>query len=166
MRSPRYFSLGMRWSPCAVMAVCFAVALGLCAALSPRPAVAHSEDSGGIFIDHPVAMPAKAGGTSRLRLRLENETESRLNIIGLATPVAASAKLMVSVGTQQARALDSLSIAPNEELRAHTSHIWFELAGLNRDLVIGDRFPATLKFVSGREIAFDVLVSTTAVETD
>lgn len=95
----------------------------------------HVTDS--IQILSAYAEPAPAGACTEIRFQLRNDGRHDLQIIGLDTDIASSARLIAKVGARQTVALDSFGV-PAEEIVDFTHARWFELCGLTRPLQTGE----------------------------
>jgi len=122
------------------------------------PANAHESASHQVTIVHPWAMSAKVGGDTRLYMVIENEETENITVTTLETPVAWDTKIRFQADDETVLSLSSRSIRPDEALNMGTHHMWFELIGLKRDLVMGSQFPAALKLADGRSIDLTVFV--------
>lgn len=125
------------------------------------PACAHESMSHHVIITHPWAMAAKAGENTRVFMVIENEETESIVITALETPVARGAQFRFQADPETVASLSSRSIRPEEALNVGTSHMWFELIDLRRDLVMGSQFKAALKLADGRSIILTVFVGHT-----
>ena len=116
------------------------------------PARAHESTSHHVIITHPWAMAAKAGENTRVYMVIENEETENITVTGLETPVARRAQFRFQADSETVASLSSRSILPEEALNVGTSHMWFELVDLRRDLVMGSQFKAALKRADGRSL--------------
>jgi hypothetical protein len=129
----------------------------LVAAVASGGAAAHEELSGDITIEHPWAMPGKAGGTTRVFMLVRNDERSPVHLLRVTTPVAEAARIgFRSIGRDEH--LESVPIPPDEKLRMDTSHMWVELLNLREDLEDGETFPATIQFSDGRRVDVTIAV--------
>lgn len=119
---------------------------------------AHELILGQIIVQHPWALPAKAGTSSRLYIAITNEGYSPVFFTGLKTPVANQTSIMFQSGPGEERSIEFVTVQPDETLNFATSHMWIDLRGLKRDLAPGDKFPAALEFGVGRQVLVVVSV--------
>ena len=137
----------------------------LVAAAVSGGAAAHEELSGDITIEHPWAMPGKAGATTRVFMLVRNDERSPVHLLRVTTPVAEAARIgFRSPGRDEH--LDSLSVPPDGSLRMDTSHMWVELLNLREDLEDGETFPATIHFSDGRQVDVVIAVGQGTLRTD
>jgi len=121
---------------------------------------AHSADWGRVTIDHPWALPAKAGSSTKLYLKVTNDEPSTIYFYGVRTDVASETKLQIWTGPGRSGTLESVSVPAGEALDLGTSHFWIALNGLKKDLVAGQTFTATANFGDRRDVELSVLVAT------
>jgi len=121
-------------------------------------AKAHELDFGQVAVEHPWALPARAGGSTRMYLIIENEGHSSIYFTGVKTPVASESSIMFQSDPGVERSLDSITVPTDESLNFGTSHMWIALRNLRQDLNEGDSFPAALEFGEGRQILVIVTV--------
>jgi copper(I)-binding protein len=122
------------------------------------PAHAHESASHEVTITHPWAMAADAGSNTRLYMVIENGEPANITVTTLETPVASDTEIRFQADDETVLSLSSRSIRPDEALNMGTHHMWFELIGLKRDLVMGSQFPAALRLADGRHINLKVFV--------
>ncbi len=122
-------------------AFAFAIAAAI---LVSADVTAHELDFGQISIQHPWALPAEAGKSTRMYLLIRNEGHSTLVFTGVKTPVSPRSSIMSQSEPGVAQELGSLSVPAGESLNFATSHMWVALNGLRRNLQIGDHFPVAL----------------------
>lgn len=122
---------------------------------------AHSADWGKVTIDHPWALPAKAGSSTKLYMKITNDDPAAtIYFFGVRTEVASETKLQIWTGPARSGTLDSISVPAGETLDLGTSHFWIALNGLKRNLVAGETFTATANFGDRRDVELSVLVAT------
>lgn len=128
-------------------AVCAALVL-----LSTNPVAADATLRVGddLKIDSTSTQPAPAGGCTRVRLRLVNDGTNDVHLLGGSSAVAERARLVARIDPVNAVTLPSIAIPAQETLDLDSSHLWFELCGLNRPLATGDSFTLTVEFVGWR----------------
>src|SRR3546814_6598120 len=84
------------------------------AGLHPLSADEPTDVSSTIQILSAYAEPAPAGACTEVRFKLKNDGREDLQVIGLVTDVASSARLLVQVGSQETVVLDSFGV-PSEQ---------------------------------------------------
>ncbi len=120
--------------------------VALASLLAPLPAVAHTDASFAVDVDHALLEPAKTGNTAIVKLRIHNNMTQPIRLLAVETPVAEGSRMMIAAGAGRALPLDSLSVLPDESLNFATSHMWIELFGLKRSLTAGMHVPLRLLF--------------------
>lgn len=100
-----------------------------------------------IRIEAAVATPTKKGELSRLRFRIVNGSTAAIHVTGIDTPVAQGAKLVARIGETETTSLESIGVPAGEILDLTTSHLWYEIGPVMRDLRVGETFEMTLSFV-------------------
>lgn len=102
-----------------------------------------------VTVEAATASPGRKGGSSRIRFRLVNEGSEALHVIGIETDLGERAQLVGRIGTVRTSVLDSIGAPAGETLDLTTSHLWFEIDPLARDLREGEVFDVRLNFVKG-----------------
>ena len=110
-----------------------------------------------IRVEAAIATPTKKGEFSRLRFRIVNGSTAAIHVTGIDTPVAQGAKLVARIGESETTSLDSIGVPAGEILDLTTSHLWYEIGPVMRDLRVGETFEMTLSFV-GWQLAVPVHV--------
>jgi copper(I)-binding protein len=98
------------------------------------------------------AVSARAGnarGSSRLELKIRNDSRTTYRFLGVTSPAASGSNIMGRVDETRTTALDSTVVLPNETLEFDTSHLWITLESLRQPLLSGEQFPVTLRFAKG-----------------
>jgi len=126
------------------------VALVLIICLSAVRADSPFEVGNNIRVEAATATPARQGGVSRIRFRVVNDSGSSLHVLGIETPVASDAKLVARIGDAVTTVLESIGVPAGESVDLTTSHLWFEVEPMVRDLVAGETFEMTIMFVGAR----------------
>ncbi len=125
--------------------------VGLVMALNFLPAIADEpplELGGDLRVELVSATPGPIGGKSDLRFRIVNDSQAKVVLLGIETPVAERANLVAGLGSGRTGVLQSFTIAPEDRFDLTTSHLRYEIFPLNRPLVSGEEFPVTLNFLS------------------
>lgn len=102
-----------------------------------------------VTVEAATASPARKGESSRIRFRLVNEGSAALHITGIETDLAERTQLVGRIGAVRTAVLDSIGAPSGETLDLTTSHLWFEIDPLERDLREGETFDVRLNFVEG-----------------
>lgn len=102
-----------------------------------------------VTVEAATASPGRKGGSSRIRFRLVNEGSEALHVTGIETDLGKRAQLVGRIGAVRTAVLDSIGAPAGETLDLTTSHLWFEIDPLARDLREGDTFDVRLNFVEG-----------------
>lgn len=105
--------------------------------------------AGALTIDAPFVAAAPAGRCTKVRFRIENETSQDLHLLGVRTDVSDVSRLVARVDPTASVTLESIGVGAGETLDLASSHLWYELCGLRRPLLSGDRIAITLDFVDG-----------------
>lgn len=142
-----------------------ALALGFCLMIAvpahaqaqsqaPAPAQAQSSPaSAQVEILHPWARATLAGTrTGAIYLTLVNKGAADNALTGVATPVAASAKLhqdVVTNGMMEMKPVPTLTLPPGGSVAIAPGKYHIMLMGLKQPLKAGSRFPLTLDFARG-----------------
>jgi periplasmic copper chaperone A len=127
--------------------------------LTVLPAVALA-DPGGIQVDHvwSRAMPAGATGVVYLTVTDHGAPDT---LIGIASPVAASAELHETIndnGVMKMRSVASLPVAPGKPIKLAPGGYHVMLVGLKQALVAGRSFPVTLTFAKAGMVTTTAMV--------
>src|SRR3546814_17541330 len=85
-------------------------------------------------------MPARQVPPSRSRFRIVNGSTAPFHVIGIDTPVAREARLVARIGDVETAVLESIGAPAGETLDLTTSHLWYEIAPVTRDLRAGETF--------------------------
>lgn len=125
------------------------VLLGLALAL---PAAAHDFKHGALRIDHPYATPTGAGmanGAVYFRA-IENTGAEPDRLLSASTPIAQSVELhrmQVDDGVMRMRPIEAIDLPAKTTVSLrHGQPLHLMLMGLQRPLVLGERFALTLRF--------------------
>jgi len=125
----------------------------LAGGLFASSAAAHDFRLGPLRIEHPYATPTPPGasnGAAYLRA-MRNTGDQPDRLIGASTPVARTVEIHHSVvdaqNVMRMRAIDGIALPPGTEVRLrHGGEHHLMLLGLKQPLLVGDRFPLTLRF--------------------
>jgi len=101
-------------------------------------------------VEAATANPAPAGGQTIVRFKIVNDGPTGIHLIGITTPLARHARLRARVGTAEVVDIGSIGVEPEATLDLTTSHLWYELYPLERELVAGESFPVRFDFATGR----------------
>lgn len=126
------------------------IAVALIAGLPAARADTPLDVGSNILIEAATAIPARQGEFSCIRFRIVNDSTAAFHIIGIDTPLAQEARLVAHIDQGEYRVLDSIGVAAGETLDLSTSHLWYEVGPIVRDLRAGETFDITLKFVEGQ----------------
>jgi copper(I)-binding protein len=126
--------------------IAIALIIGLPAAQSDTPFEAGSN----IRVEGAAATVAREGETSRIRFRIVNDSPATFHVLGIDTSVARGARLVADIGKAERTALESIGVPPGETLDLTTSHLWYEIGLVTRDLHTGETFDIALRFVGGK----------------
>lgn len=102
-----------------------------------------------VTVEAATASPARRGENSRILFRLVNDGSAALHITGIETDLAERTLLVGRIGPVRTAVLDSIGAPAGETLDLTTSHLWFEIDPLERDLREGETFDVRLNFVEG-----------------
>lgn len=105
-----------------------------------------------IRVEAATATPARQGDSSRIRFRIINGSRGPFHVIGIDTPVARETKLVARIGDVETTVLESIGVPASETLDLTTSHLWYEIAPVTRDLRAGETFEMRLRFAGGQLI--------------
>lgn len=125
------------------------------------PIAAHEELAGRLLIEHPWAVPAKAGDSTQLYMRIINYGHGPIHLLGLRTALAERARIMFRAAPGKIGTLDSVLIESGGSLGLDTSHMWIEISRLKQDLRPGESFSATVEFSDGSHAPVSVVVGKT-----
>jgi copper(I)-binding protein len=137
------------------------------------PGHSHDFRLGPLRIDHPYATPTPAGATTGAvyfrGIRNTGKTDDQL--ISATTPVAASVELHRSqINAQQVmrmREVPAINLPAGQQvLLRHGGEYHLMLIGLKEPLVLGQRFPITLRFAKAGEREVIVWVQQPRVAAD
>lgn len=103
----------------------------------------------GVVVDQAVATPAKAGGTSRLRFRIDNASGRDIALVGVRSDAAASGALIVMSPDGKPQEGAIFLLREEELLDLGSSHAWAELRGMRRSLPNGGTLEFELIFRTG-----------------
>ncbi len=103
-----------------------------------------------IRVEAATATPARQGDSSRIRFRIINGSTAPFHVIGIDTPVAREARLVARIGDIETAVLESIGTPAGETLDLTTSHLWYEIGPVTRDLRAGETFEMNLRFVGGK----------------
>lgn len=109
-----------------------------------------SHHHGDVVVENVWITPAKDAEQAILRLRILNETQSPMHLLGVTAPLAKSSQIVGRVSDHQTASLGSIGIRPDSALDLTTSHLWIELGPLSREIKQGELIPIELVFVRGR----------------
>lgn len=102
-----------------------------------------------VTVEAATASPARKGESSRIRFRLVNEGSAALHVTGIETELADRAQLVGRIGAVRTAVFYSIGAPAGEVLDLTTSHLWFGIYPLTRDLRDGETFDVRLIFVNG-----------------
>lgn len=102
----------------------------------------------------PWARPAMTGESSAIYLLLHNHTANDDELVGASSDVATSvelheSKMMDGSDMMEMTPVASVPLPADGEVEFKPGGLHIMLAGLNRDLKVGDQFDITLTFKSG-----------------
>lgn len=119
---------------------------------------------GPVEVSEVSATPASEGECSSVGLRIYNAGERALQLLAIESPIAArAARLLARIGDTHTVVFQSLPVLAGDEVSLQTTHLSFELCGLEKDLKPGESFPARLVFAEGA-IPIEVHVHTPDVK--
>ena len=105
------------------------------------------------------ALPAQAGGETKVYFIVNNPTNQADTLLSVSTPLDALATIHDSTG---AELVDSVPIPANSVVNFEPGGMYVLLAGLTIDLNDGDTFNLNLTFQDAGYTLINVLVSETA----
>lgn len=103
-----------------------------------------------IRVEAVTATPARQGDSSRIRFRIVNGSRAPFHVLGIDTPVAREVKLVARIGDVETTVLESIGAPAGETLDLTTSHLWYKIGPLTRDLRSGETFEMRVRFVGGQ----------------
>ena len=119
------------------------VAVALALAIPAGAGLAHMAKGEGFRVIHPWTEPAAAGQATKAYPTLVSTSDGELALTGVSSEVAERVEIVVDGET-----VDRLAVPAGTTLGADRFHL--RLVGLNRDLVDGGHYTATLRFADGR----------------
>jgi copper(I)-binding protein len=125
-------------------------------------ALAHGYKVGTLEIEHPWAraLPAiSKNGAAYLEIHNTGSEPDRL--IGLSSPVAASAEIHATendAGVLRMHEQDGLIIRPDDTVIFQPGGLHIMLNGLNRPLKAGETFPLTLRFEKAGSVELEIRI--------
>ena len=137
--------MGLAVIPCTLAALSIVFAKADFAVADEPP-----DHHGDIVIEEVWATPSLRGGHSVLRLRLINDSQEHVHLLGIETPFATDAHIVGRIDDHQSTTFDSISVRANDDLDLTTSHLWIELGPLTRDISPGESIPVELVFLRSR----------------
>lgn len=116
------------------------------------PAQAHTDYYGLVDVDHVLIQPVKGTSTAVLKFRIQNNTSSVIQLLGVDSPISRNSQIMFNAGDGRNLPLGSLGVKPEQTLEFASSHMWIELSGITQTLMPGMHVPLRLKFTDGKVI--------------
>ena len=144
------------------------LALALCLVFAAAPVQAAAYRSGQIEVRGPWSRPAAAGTTGAGFLAIENHGGAAETLTAVTTPIAREVQIHRS---SMSGGIMSMSREAQVSAPAHGQVVFapggyhLMMLDLDRPLKVGDRFPATLVFASGRRLTVRFEVRTDAPST-
>lgn len=140
-----------------------AVFLLLVVALAPPAALAHSHKKKGIEVVHPWTHPLsdKAGGTTRVFMKIKNLSGVPERLVGASTPAAEKTELQETAGdgpSATSKLVGAVVIDPGKEALLTRSGPHLVLTGIRKRLDAYDTFKLTLVFEKAGRVVVDVAV--------
>lgn len=89
-------------------------------------------------------------GAERINIGFNREGAVTLDRPGIDTPVAREARLVARIGDIETAVLESIGAPAGETLDLTTSHLWYEIGPVTRDMGTGETFEMSLRFVGGK----------------
>lgn len=101
-----------------------------------------------VGIERATAFPASVGACTEIRFEITNQSDQNIHLLGLEVGFASSARLIARIDANRTVTMDSITIPAWETLDLTTSHLVFEVCGINETLRLDEEFEITLNFVS------------------
>ena len=139
------------------------ILLLLAVAFAPPAVLAHSHKKGGVEIVHPWTYPVsdKAGGTTRVFMKIKSLTGVPERLVGASTPAAARTQLQETTGDSpgaSGKVVASVVIEPGKETQLSRNGPHLVLIGVRKRLDAYDSFKLTLVFEKAGRVVVDVAV--------
>lgn len=134
-----------------------AAALALAAPAAARPAAA------GVEVIQPWSRPAVAGATGVGYMTLVNHGRAAVSLVKVESPLARKAEIHLSDmqgGVMRMAPAPKVTIPPGGTLKFAPGGYHLMFVGLAKNLMPGDRAPATLTFSNGQRTQVSFLVGT------
>lgn len=118
-----------------------ALAVAACLALAGGGADADETTAtlSDLMIESATIEAGEAGGDSRIRFLISNDSPETVTVVGLRSPIAASGSLTYFSYHGEAETSVAMTIKPDETLDFSTSHLVAKLIGLKAPLRPNDR---------------------------
>jgi len=117
------------------------------------PGIASADEvfplGGALQIEEATATPALTGACTTIRLRIVNSGYQAASLLSIESPAAPTSRMLGRIGDRHTVDLKSAHIPADDVLDLITSHLRFEMCGLNAPLKAGETFPASLVFSIG-----------------
>lgn len=120
------------------LAIAFAITVELAVPINPGRADVPTFVGNSVVIEDAVISAGKKGERSVVRFRLVNDSHAAVHLMGVETDTAESAELVARIGDLETTTLESIGAGSGEVLDLTTSHLWYELGPLTRDLSVGE----------------------------
>lgn len=146
--------LGWRWLRQCVRVLVVAISLNLLAELGNAYADPPPLSLGNkVQVENAYATSGPAGKSTEVRFRLINDSGASVVLLGVSSRIAKNSRLVARIEDQATTELQSISVPAGEVLDLTTSHLWYELCPLERNLDAGEVFELELSFVNARIVA-------------
>lgn len=120
------------------------------------PALAHSYKADKVRIGHPWTQPTRDAVTD-VFIALLNTGDVVDRLVGASTPIATGVRIVDLVAGLPAE-VEALELLPMRPVPMRPGARSLRLSGLNRPLVLGDRFPLTLEFARSGRVEVEIYV--------
>lgn len=127
------------------------LALAACLALAGGAADADETTAtlSDLMIENATIEAGDAGGDSRIRFLISNDSSETVTVVGLRSPAATSGSLTYFTDHGEAEPSAAMTIKPDETLDFSSGHLAAKLIGLKAPLRPNDRVPFELMLRSG-----------------
>lgn len=100
-----------------------------------------------VVVDDAVISAGKKGERTSVRFRVINDSNSIVHLMGVETDVTEGSKLVARIGDNETTTLQSIGVGADDVLDFATSHLWYEVGPLTRDLSEGETLTMQLHLV-------------------
>ena len=104
---------------------------------------------GSLTISEVSASAGELGGSSIVRLLIQNDGATAISFLGVSSPIAMHSKLMGRISATGSTAFESIVIPADGTLDLNSSHLWVTLTPIHKAFLPGEKIPLTIRFVEG-----------------